>query len=103
MLILQGVLTETQMPLLQGLRGSVPPNFPYMHVELGVEAGHVHVIDDETQFSANLGRSVLIGLLGLPPEDMHRSARTEGIAVQARWAADFAEQWRPFDWTAELG
>ena len=58
--------------VLQGLRGSIPPNFPYFHVEINLTRGFVHVIDDETQFDANFGRSILIGLLGLPQESMHR-------------------------------
>lgn len=57
---------------LQGLRGSIPPNFPYFHIEINLTRGFVHVIDDETNFDANFGRSILIGLLGLPQESMHR-------------------------------
>ena len=56
----------------QGLKGSIPANFPYFHVEFNLVKGFVHVIDDETKFDPQFGRSILIGLLGLPPEDMHR-------------------------------
>ena len=58
--------------LLQGLKGSIPANFPYFHVEFNLVKGFVHVIDDETKFDPQFGRSILIGLLGLPAEDMHR-------------------------------
>jgi hypothetical protein len=68
--------------VLQGLRGCIPPNFPYFAVEMGLSSGHVHVIDDESSFPDNFGRGVLIGLLQLPAEDMHRSAKQESVAVQ---------------------
>ena len=48
----------------QGLRGSIPPNFPYLHVEFGLGDGFVHVIDDERKFDRGLARSVLIGARG---------------------------------------
>ncbi|KAL3617720.1 hypothetical protein CASFOL_038041 [Castilleja foliolosa] len=31
----------------KGLHGSIPKNFPYFHVEFGLNKGFVHVIDDE--------------------------------------------------------
>ena len=68
--------------VLQGLRGCIPPNFPYFAVEMGLSSGHVHVIDDESSFPDSFGRGVLIGLLQLPAEDMHRSAKQESVAVQ---------------------
>ena len=46
---------------MQGLRGSIPPNFPYLHVEFGISDGFVHVIDDEQKFDRNLARNVMIG------------------------------------------
>lgn len=66
----------------QGLRGCIPPNFPYFAVEMGLSSGHVHVIDDEEAFPDGFGRGVLVGLLQLPPEDMHRSAKQESVSVQ---------------------
>ena len=57
---------------LQGLRGSIPANFPYFHVEFNLTKGFVHVIDDEAKFDPQFGRSIMIGLLDLPAEDMHR-------------------------------
>ncbi|KAG6755390.1 hypothetical protein POTOM_041211 [Populus tomentosa] len=37
-------LTDTSE---KGLRGSIPKNFPYFHVEFGLNRGFVHVIDDK--------------------------------------------------------
>lgn len=58
------VPTSAHLPPLffkQGLRGSIPPNFPYLHVEFGIADGFVHVIDDEQKFDRSLARSVMIG------------------------------------------
>lgn len=43
---------------LQGLRESIPPNFPYLYVQFGYGQGYVHVIDDESKFDRELGRQV---------------------------------------------
>lgn len=67
-----GLSILTVSLLLQGLRGSIPANFPYFHVEFNLTKGFVHVIDDETKFDPQFGRSIMIGLLDLPAEDMHR-------------------------------
>ena len=67
---------------LQGLRSSIPPNFPYFAVEIGLSSGHVHVMDDEDSFADDFGRGVLVGLLQLPAELMHKRAKQEGHAVQ---------------------
>lgn len=50
-----------RLPSRQGLRGSVPPNFPYLNVEFGISDGFVHVVDDEEKFDPGLARSVMIG------------------------------------------
>lgn len=41
-------------------------------MEFNLVKGFVHVIDDEMKFDPQFGRSILIGLLDLPAEDMHR-------------------------------
>ncbi len=51
-------LTPSPLPALQGLRESIPPNFPYFYVQFGYGSGYVHVIDDETKFDPNFGRQV---------------------------------------------
>ncbi len=48
-------LIDTQA---KGLRGSIPPNFPYFYVQFGYSAGFVHPIDDEQKFPANFGKQV---------------------------------------------
>jgi len=55
------------------LRQAIPENFAYFHVEFGLDRGFVHVIDDESKFSAGFGLNVIRGMLQLPEEDMHLS------------------------------
>ncbi|KMT17719.1 hypothetical protein BVRB_2g034720 [Beta vulgaris subsp. vulgaris] len=56
----------------KGLRSSIPKNFPYFHVEFGVDRGFVHVIDDETQFKSSFGVNVIRGMLQSQDENMYR-------------------------------
>ncbi|KAK9802677.1 hypothetical protein WJX73_004828 [Symbiochloris irregularis] len=86
----------------KGLRGSIPPNFAYFHVEFGMSAGYVHILDDEQTFDSSFGRNILIGLLDLPPEDMHRRGREQPPAVLQKRAAEFAAAFAPYDWTLQL-
>ncbi|KAF7144746.1 hypothetical protein RHSIM_Rhsim04G0219300 [Rhododendron simsii] len=71
-----------------GLRGSVPKDFPYFHVELGLNRGIVHMIDDEQEFKANFGLHVIRGMLKLSEEGIygrrkHDSEETQKQAVLA--------------------
>ncbi|KAK9095954.1 hypothetical protein Sjap_021451 [Stephania japonica] len=67
-------------------------NFPCFHVELGLEEGFVHVIDDESQFNSIIGLNVIRGMLQLPEEDMHRRVRSESVDRQKVAVATFAQQ-----------
>lgn len=86
----------------RGLRGSIPPDFPYFNVEFGLAGGYVHVIDDERRFNRNLGRDVMVSLLCLPQERMHQKPRRETAATLMQQASDFLKKWEPFDWTKQL-
>ena len=87
---------------VKGLRGSIPKDFPYFHVEFGLNKGSVHVIDDETQFNSSFGLNVIRGMLRLPEEDMYRRRRHESVETQKQAVATFARDWEPFDWTKQL-
>lgn len=87
---------------MKGLRGSIPKDFPYFHVEFGLNKGFVHVIDDETQFKSSFGLNVIRGMLRLPEEDMYRRRRHESVEAQKQAVATFARDWEPFDWTKQL-
>ncbi|KAK2977732.1 hypothetical protein RJ640_026975 [Escallonia rubra] len=54
----------------KGLRGSIPKDFPYFHVEFGLKKGFVHVIDDEKTFKSNFGLNVMRGMLESNNEDI---------------------------------
>ena len=86
----------------KGLRASIPKNFPYFHVEFGLDKGFVHVIDDEKQFKSNFGFNVIRGMLRLPAEDMHRRQKHESLEMQKQAVVGFARDWEPFDWTKQL-
>lgn len=87
---------------VKGLRGSVPPNFPYFYVSFNYKQGYVHVIDNETKFPRDFGRQVMVGLLRLPAEAMHRSGGGGGGEVQRQRVERFRKAFAPFDWTASL-
>jgi hypothetical protein len=44
----------------KGLRGSIPQDFPYFHVEFGPSRGFIHVVDDEKNFKSILGLNVIM-------------------------------------------
>ncbi|KAJ0228829.1 hypothetical protein HA466_0321710 [Hirschfeldia incana] len=87
---------------VKGLRSSIPKNFPYFHVEFGLDKGFAHVIDDEQEFNSNLGLNVIRGMLELPEEDMYRRRRHESVESQKKAVVSFARQWEHFDWTKQL-
>ncbi|XP_065882007.1 uncharacterized protein [Euphorbia lathyris] len=86
----------------KGLRGSIPKDFPYFHVEFGLNKGFAHVIDDEQQFKSSLGLNVIRGMLELAEEDMYRRRRQESVEAQKQAVTIFAREWEPFDWTKQL-
>ncbi|WVZ60494.1 hypothetical protein U9M48_010507 [Paspalum notatum var. saurae] len=86
----------------RNLRQAIPENFAYFHVEFGLDRGFVHVIDDESKFSAGFGLNVIRGMLQLPEEDMHRRRRHESMDNQKQAVASFMKDWEPFDWTKQL-
>ncbi|KAK8518444.1 hypothetical protein V6N12_017591 [Hibiscus sabdariffa] len=86
----------------KGLRGSIPKDFPYFHVEFGVNKGFVHVIDDENQFKSSFGLNVIRGMLHLAEEDVYRHRRHQSVEDQKQAAANFAHEWEPYDWTKQL-
>ena len=49
-----------------------------------------------------LASQVLVGLLRLPAEDMHRKQRADAPAMQAQQAADFRKMFDKYDWTKQL-
>ncbi|GFZ12098.1 CwfJ-like family protein [Actinidia rufa] len=86
----------------KGLRGSIPKDFPYFHVEFGLNKGFVHVIDDEQQFKSNFGLNVVRGMLKLPEEDSYGRRKQDSVESQNQAVGSFSQNWGPFDWTKQL-
>lgn len=86
----------------KGLRGSIPKDFPYFHVEFGLNKGFVHVMDDEKQFKSNFGLNVIRGMLRLPEEDLYGRRKHDSVETQKQAVASFVKDWEPFDWTKQL-
>ncbi|XP_030510272.1 uncharacterized protein LOC115725011 isoform X1 [Cannabis sativa] len=88
----------------KGLRGKIPKNIPYFHVEFGLKRGFLHQIDDEEQFRSGFGLNVMRGILELPEEDMYRRRRqrSESVSEQMQAVQKFTRDWEPFDWTKQL-
>jgi hypothetical protein len=86
----------------KGLRGTIPENFPYFHVEFNMRGGFVHVIDDETKFKRNFGRNILIGLLDLPEHLTDAKQRPLAPALLRDEMDAFLKTYEPCDWTTQL-
>ncbi|CAH9101852.1 unnamed protein product [Cuscuta europaea] len=87
---------------IKGLRGSIPKDFPYFHVEFGLDKGFAHVIDDEKYFKSSFGVNVVRGMLNLPAEDLHLYRKQDTMVRQTQAVASFVQDWEPFNWTTQL-
>jgi Protein similar to CwfJ C-terminus 2 len=65
-------------------------------------AGFVHVIDDEGKWDPDFGRSIMVGLLGLPERGPLKRAKAESVSTQQQWVAQMIKQFEPYDWTKAL-
>jgi hypothetical protein len=86
----------------KGLRSTIPANFPYTHVEFGMQGGFVHVIDDESKWNRNFGRNILIGLLNLPEHLTDAKQRPLAPALLRDEMEAFLKMYEPCDWTTQL-
>ncbi|KAJ7526108.1 hypothetical protein O6H91_17G082000 [Diphasiastrum complanatum] len=86
----------------KGLRACIPKNFPYFHVEFGMQGGYCHVIDDEAKFNRNLGHDVIKGILQEPEEELHSYAKQDSAEKQRQAVIEFSKMWKPYDWTKML-
>lgn len=90
------------MHAVQGLKGCIPANFPYLHVEFGLAAGFVHVLDDEAAFDPDFARNVMAGLLQSSVEDLGPASSKGGHNAQQAERDMFLEGYKNFDWTQQL-
>ncbi|XP_078684513.1 CWF19-like protein 2 [Branchiostoma floridae x Branchiostoma belcheri] len=84
------------------VRKAVPKGLPYFSVDFGMQSGFAHVIEDEQIFPHYFGREILGGMLDLEPR-FFRKPPKESFEDQRKKVLKFAEQWKPFDWTKNIG
>ena len=83
----------------RGLRASVPKNFPYFHVEFGLDRGFAHVIENEDSWPVHFGRDVIAGMMEM---DRNRQNVRDRFEDEKERVKEFAQRWAPHDWTLQL-
>ncbi|XP_035120315.3 CWF19-like protein 2 isoform X1 [Callithrix jacchus] len=83
---------------LKDIRKSVPRGLPYFSVDFGLHGGFAHVIEDQQKFSHYFGKEIIGGMLDLEPRLWRKGIR-EGFEDQRRKALQFAQWWKPYDFT----
>jgi len=79
----------------------VPKGLPYFSVDFGLDDGFAHVIEDEQLFPKNFAQSIIGGMLDLDPNTWRHPGR-EKFNDQCKKVLQFAEWWKPYDWTQRL-
>jgi len=85
----------------KGLRRSIPPRFPFFHVEFGLDTGFAHVIEDEEKFPRHFGKEVAGGMLEVFP-DAWLKPKKQSFDEENRRVQEFKRNWAPYDWTKQL-
>ncbi|EDO47106.1 predicted protein [Nematostella vectensis] len=83
------------------LRSSIPRGLPFFHVEFGLDGGFAHIIEDEELFPQYFGKEIIGGMLDLDPYRW-RKPRTESFQEHKTKVLQFAEWWKPYDWTQRI-
>jgi hypothetical protein len=84
----------------KGIKKSIPPDFPYFHVEFGLNGGFAHVIEDETKFSYLFGKEVVCGILRMNNNEAKLRSLSED--QEKKNVVQFLQQFKDYDWTIEL-
>ncbi|XP_031549332.1 CWF19-like protein 2 isoform X2 [Actinia tenebrosa] len=85
----------------KGLRGSIPKGLPYFSVEFGLDGGYAHVIEDEHAFPHYFGKEIIGGMLDLEPRAWLKPHK-ENFEQHKKKVLQFADWWKPYDWTKRL-
>uniref|UniRef100_A0A673TZP4 CWF19-like protein 2 n=1 Tax=Suricata suricatta TaxID=37032 RepID=A0A673TZP4_SURSU len=80
------------------IRKSVPRGLPYFSVDFGLQGGFAHVIEDQHKFPHYFGKEVIGGMLDIEPRLWRKGVR-ESFEDQRKKALQFAQWWKPFDFT----
>ncbi|CAI9152787.1 unnamed protein product [Rangifer tarandus platyrhynchus] len=80
------------------IRKSVPRGLPYFSVNFGLQEGFAHVIEDQHKFPHYFGKEIIGGMLDIEPRVWRKGMR-ESFEDQRKKALQFAQWWKPFDFT----
>lgn len=83
------------------VRKAIPKGLPYFSVNFGLEGGFAHVIEDEQLFPKYFAQEIIGGMLDLDPTAWRRPPR-ETFDEQCKKVLQFADWWKPYDWTHRL-
>jgi hypothetical protein len=87
----------------KGIKRSVPSGFPYFYVEFALSGkGFAHIIENENKFSFQFGKEIVSGMLKLPGNAV-KSLKSHGEEADRKQMLAFADMYKDFDWTVELG
>ncbi|XP_006887350.1 PREDICTED: CWF19-like protein 2-like [Elephantulus edwardii] len=80
------------------IRKSVPRGLPYFSVDFGLQGGFAHVIEDQHKFPHYFGKEIIGGMLDIEPR-LWRKGLRESFEDQRKKALEFAQWWKPYDFT----
>ncbi|XP_057255716.1 CWF19-like protein 2 isoform X1 [Pezoporus wallicus] len=80
------------------IRKSVPKGLPYFSVDFGLQGGFAHVIEDQHSFPHYFGKEIIGGMLDLEPRLWRKGVR-QNFEDQSKKVLQFAQWWKPYDFT----
>ncbi|XP_024111658.2 CWF19-like protein 2 isoform X2 [Pongo abelii] len=80
------------------IRKSIPRGLPYFSVDFGLHGGFAHVIEDQHRFPHYFGKEIIGGILDIEPRLWRKGIR-ESFEDQRKKALQFAQWWKPYDFT----
>ncbi|KAM4043967.1 CWF19-like protein 2 [Anomaloglossus baeobatrachus] len=83
---------------MKDVRRSVPKGLPYFSVDFGLQGGFAHIIEDHNKFPHYFGKEIIGGMLDLEPRVWRKAVR-ENFDDQRKKVLQFAQWWKPFDFT----
>lgn len=82
----------------RNVRKSVPKGLPYFCVDFGLQGGFAHIIEDKHKFPHYFGKEIIGGMLDLEPRVWRKAVR-ENFDDQRKKVLQFAQWWKPYDFT----
>ncbi|XP_029458306.1 CWF19-like protein 2 isoform X2 [Rhinatrema bivittatum] len=80
------------------IRKSVPKGLPYFSVNFGLQGGYAHIIEEKHKFPHYFGKEIIGGMLDLEPR-LWRKAIRENFDDQRKKVLQFAQWWKPYDFS----